>query len=311
MAIGLRQALLRRFLTLHPREASFEVRGFAVSDHSRRLERIGETFIGGFNAGLLLDDSSELQQFTDQMEAEWRGFAVEGAAMGAAIADAVSFRTSRLPAWLRRTEEHYTYLAHVGTGWALARFPWRRSAIIAVLDPVHCWLAYDGLGFHDAYFHPVRIRAWRRVVRGYESRAYDQGIGRGLWFVSGGDVDRAIELANEFHPDRKEDVWSGLGLAVAYAGGGTPTALSRLVRAAGSHRSSLAQGAAFAAEARSRAGFVPACTVEALRALAQMEVEAAAALVRDLRDRLPRHENSSVPRYEIWRQRLREALGRR
>ncbi len=65
--------------------------------------------------------------------------------------------------------------------------------MIAKLDPLLGWLVVDGFGFHEGYFH------WRRqldpaAVRPplslYGKKAFDQGLGRSLWFVEGTDIHR-------------------------------------------------------------------------------------------------------------------------
>jgi hypothetical protein len=97
--------------------------------------------------------------------------------------------------------------------------PWRRTKIIALLDPIHYWLAYDGLGFHDTYFnHPRILAGWSRERSGYRARVYDQGVGRALWFVTGGLIDAAIGIISKLPEKRQKDLWSGLGLAMVYAG---------------------------------------------------------------------------------------------
>jgi hypothetical protein len=57
-----------------------------------------------------------------------------------------------------------------------------------------------------------------------------------------------------FDVRRRADLWSGVGLAAAYAGGMDDDGLGRLRVAAGSDAAALSQGAAFAAKARERAG---------------------------------------------------------
>jgi len=44
-----------------------------------------------------------------------------------------------------------------------------------------------------------------------------QGIGRALWFVSGGEPQRAAALSGAA-AERASDLFAGLGLAMAYAG---------------------------------------------------------------------------------------------
>lgn len=301
----------RGFFVLAAREASFAVRGFPRHHDGirRHLEHIGETFLAGYNCALLEDDARSVQDFVAELDPDYRGFAVEGATMGAAVADAVSLGADRLRAWMVLNEPEYTYLTHAGAGWALARMPWRRKPIFRSTDPIHGWLVYDGLGFHDAYFKPIRIsRGWRRIRRGYAANAYDQGIGRALWFVSGGDPLRAAAVISAFPEARRSDLWSGLGLALAYAGGADERILANVLLAAGPLRPCLAQGAAFAAEARLRARHLPVHAATAVSILTGRDPENIVRLVRQLRHQLPSAETAELPRYEIWRRVVQRAL---
>jgi len=294
---------LRRLFRLSPRQADFATRGFTARDPVKQqaLETAGRAFIGGYNSALTATDFSDIVEHTAAAPPAMRGFVAEGAAMGIAIADTVPFGHERLPAYIAATERDFTYLTHVGAGWALARTPWRRRAILAPLDAVHHWLAFDGLGFHDAYFSQPRIaQGWRRVSDGYAARAYDQGIGRATWFVAGGDVAAAARIVAALTPSRRGDLWSGLGLAMAYAGPASGDDLRAALSAAGAHAASFAQGVAFACEARARANFIPDNTDNAAQAVWHSDASAIARLVRDKRARLP-DRDGPVPRYELWR----------
>src|SRR5262245_60127955 len=99
------------------------------------------------------------------------------------------------------------------------------------MDPLLRWLAVDGYGFHEAYFHhPRRVTLGEgpRRLTGYERRAYDQGLGRGMWFVEGADVGRLSDTIRRFAESRRADLWGGAGLACAYAGGVYDAAIEAL-----------------------------------------------------------------------------------
>jgi hypothetical protein len=205
-------------------------------------------------------------------------------------------------------------MLHVGAGWAFARLPWIRwnpSRALAKLDPLLCWLALDGYGFHEGYFHwrqSIRGQSIPKGLSGYAQRVFDQGLGRSLWFVESIDPERVAQTIATFAAYRRADLWSGVGLACAYAGGADSTALVILRELAGEHIVAVAQGAAFAAEARRLAGNPVAHCDAACRALCHMPAEQAAAIPREERQQLPR--DGSVPSYEAWRQRVQQRLAR-
>lgn len=303
--------LLSRQLVLQASEASFAVRGFApAADLARqlRLEEIGETFIFGFNTALRSSSLELVQDAISALPKPFHGFAYEGAAMGAACADALPLTgTGRLRALLTTAPQH-DYLMHVGVGWAMARVPWLRWTLLPRLDPLLSWLAWDGRGFHDLYFKRAKLEnGWRRG--GYAARAYDQGMGRALWFFASGDIVNVLERIAAQAPGRHNDLFGGLGLALTYAGGASEQELQMVVEQAGASRAALAQGAAFAVEARTQAGNMTAEADTACEILAGRSAEACVSIVqqhRPLADNVT--DNPVSPAYETWRQTVQTDL---
>lgn len=303
-----------RVLGIDPGEASFARRGFACPDDAARarLELVGRTFVCGYRAGLEDAGSLRLERALAVVDAELRGFAYEGAAMALSVLDQLSaFRRDRLATFISGAAQPHVYMAHVGAGWALARLR-RRPGAADCLDPLLRWLALDGYGFHEGYFSPsTRIMRQRipRRFRGYAARAFDQGLGRAVWFACGGDAQLARRVIGRFDQHRQPDLWSGLALAVAYAGPVSFATLEVLQRGGVAYRDHLSQGAAFAAAARDRAGNPAGHTELACQILAGCGARDAARLTVAARQALPMDGDEHV--YEEWRQRLRSALAAR
>jgi len=304
--------MLRRWLLgISPDQARFERRGFAPGAPATRdrLEHVGRTFIRGYLAGLECDPESAAFALS-AIAAEERGFAFEGMAMAFALRDLIGLGArDRFGRFLAGPAAPYAYLAHVGAGWAMARLSRRPERSGLGLDPLLYWLAIDGFGFHEGYF------AWRRTItagrrpvwiQGYAARAFDQGVGRSLWFFECGDPARVGARIATFDAARRSDLWSGIGLAAAYAGGASADGLRAVRRAAGGHGPALAQGAAFAAKARARAGNPAAHTALACELLVGCTAASAARMTDEALARLP--PDGDVPAYEIWRQRIRAAV---
>lgn len=299
---------IRRFLRLRPDEASFHRRGFSACEDKRRiLEAAGSAFVAGYNSSLE-GEPLTLCSLVAEVPGEWRGFFVEGAAMAVAITDSLHLFGHRLPPFLDAVRDEHAYLAHVGVGWAMARIAWRHSTWMSELDPLLRPLAYDGCGFHDTYFRPDRALAgYRRFRQGYAARAYDQGVGRALWFVCGAEPTEVARTVARFTPDRRPDLWAGVGLAATYIGA-EPKDCFTLKKAAEAARPVLAQGAAFAAEARVRAGHVPIASERACSTFTGLCARSAAALVREIRDGLCASNDASFDAYEAWRLETASAL---
>jgi hypothetical protein len=298
----------RSWLGLPTEAASYTQRGFrgASPDVQRRFEQIGSTFLGGYHAALAHGSLSELMGELHTVEMELRGFAVEGAAMGLALRDRITpWRAPLIQQLLCGAGKGHAYMIHVGVGWVWARLPFGVRRAHERLDALLGWLAFDGWGFHEGYFHWPGYVAGKlpsnRLV-GYARRVFDQGLGRSFWFVNGGNPALIASTINGLSAPRRPDLWSGIGLAATYAGIVDATQLHNLRDASGPFAAHLAQGSAFAAKARQRAGNLTHYTELATGVLCKMSALDAALLCDKTVENLP--SNTPVPAYEIWRQRI-------
>jgi hypothetical protein len=282
---------------------------------------VGHTFLTGYACAAQAKVPAEVQSRLDEIPARFRGFAYEGAAMGFAVLDALPFGGSRrLTGFLAGAGADHVYMVYVGMGWAMARVPQLRWTKISKPDPLLRWLVLDGYGFHQAYFHTdsyVRRQyqapsfSWPRPGSGkYASRIIDQGIGRALWFVCGTEADLVASTVAAFPEHRRADLYSGVGLAATYAGGAGEKELRGLWQQAGDHRPYLAQGCAFAAEARLRADLmVPHVEVAAQVFCDTTAAKAAYVCAEKLPEEPINPADDGVhgaPAYEVWRQRIAE-----
>src|SRR5919201_2410046 len=242
------RAFCARLLAIDPAETSFARRGFAPCTEATRarLEAHGAAFVRGFNLGLANDPAAGFDRAARDVPAAERGFAYEGGAMAYALLDLVApRRLRRLDALLGAGGSDHVYMIHIGSGRALARLR-RRPFGRLKLDPLLRWLAVDGFGFHEGFFRHdrfVRGTARHPRLRGYGLHAFDQGLGRSLWFVDAADPERIGATISTFGPERRSDLWSGVGLAAAYAGAAGTSDLERL-------RALAADDAAHVAQAR-------------------------------------------------------------
>ena len=191
----------------------------------KQLENVGLAFLDGYHCALKDNNARELVDELEKRPARLRGFSYEGAAMAIWLLDATSiFSKHRWERFYSLASISQPYIVHVGVGWGIARLPWAKrnpEAYLRHFDPMLGWLVLDGLGFHEGYFHTstwIRNPSRRSQYSPYANRVFDQGLGRSLWFVDGTDIDRIAATIETFDPDRREDLWSGVGLACAYAG---------------------------------------------------------------------------------------------
>lgn len=309
------RALRRRVLTPNVRECSLARRGFHRKDATAQelLETVGASFLRGYAHAVEARCAAEAQEWLEDVPARFRGFAYEGAGMGAAMLDGLSVGSrDHVLELAAGPGERHVYLIYVGVGWAMARLPRFRWPAAGRYDPLLRGLVLDGYGFHQAYFHTARWVheqyrekpfSWPAdATRAHSHHAVDQGVGRALWFVGGTDVDRVARLAERFPRDRRADVWAGVGLAATYAGGADAAELEHLRDRAGGFAPQLAQASAFAAEARVRAGLLTPHTAVATRVLCGTTPEEAARVTQEARPGVPDDPaGAHVPAYETWR----------
>jgi hypothetical protein len=302
-----------RLFAIADDDVTFRRRGFHQGNPAiqRRLEGIGREFLRGYHAAIESGGPDGVLPALHASCGEFQGFAFEGAAMALALLDLLTpWRRDRVRRFLAGPGDPHAYMVHVGVGWALARARRRRAGPPAGLDPLLGWLAFDGLGFHQGYFAPDRyIRAQELPpVSGYASQVFDQGLGRSLWFVDCGDVTRIPRTIAAFPPTRQDDLWSGVGLAAAYAGGAERDDLIDLREAAGAAIPHLAQGVAFAAKARERAGNPSRFTQLAAETICGISASAAAEIT-DLALADARSVSAAIA-YDVWRSGIRTRLAR-
>lgn len=297
-------AFILKFLALDPRRVEFRVRGFELArkSHEERLESIGKAFLRGYNLTLSARSFTEITQALEQESLLLRGFFVEGAAMGSALVDSLPFRKPMLPRYLALFGELYPILVHAGVGLTISKLSWREKGILAALDPLYRWLAYDGLGYHNMYFEPEKTLAGpKRILKGYASQAYDQGAGRGIWFISGADVHKAAATIGSMASERQPDLWAGVGLALCYAGPSGSQEFLQAEALAGANAPDMAMGVALACAARVRDQSLLPETREGIVALWDVAPEALAEKVEALRLSLPASDMTDGSAYATWR----------
>lgn len=313
----------RLLMTPSLAKVSFAGRGFPgpPSDATRRLEAIPQAVICGFEWGIDARDQWEVERRLSMVDPELRGFGYEGATMAFTILDSMAGGRGRHTRdLLAGPGQPHIFLAYIGIGFAMARLPrplWKKVVPDLTGSPYYptmSWLAVDGYGFDRAYFNTRRWVDEQKVPPPYPwegspdyfLRAVDQGIGRALWFIHGARPADVAAAVARFDGHRRPDLWSGVGLAAAFAGGCTADGLAELRHAAGRHRAELAQGVVFAVKARAYAGMVPEHTQAAAGALAGLSVEAAVTLADG--SAVTASQAGTMPAYELWRQKIRASF---
>jgi hypothetical protein len=276
-------------LSLPRKEASFSRRRFPGIDSPSRphLEAVLNAFIDGYNVAVAVPDTKELcRRLDSSFSSEFVGFAYEGSGLYFALMDLMIPGSKRLDKFTRGSGKPHDYIAMVGAGFAIARIPLalvRMEGYQKSLDGMSAWCVADGYGFHEGFFK------WRRYVDGtrpapasltlQNRRLYDSGVGRAMWWVYGADPKNIAAGISRFAPERRAEMWSGIGTALAYAGGGPAGAAAMLCSLAGEYQDDLRSGLPFAAHMRVRAGNPAECTTKACMELLNLSVRETSDLI--------------------------------
>jgi hypothetical protein len=268
MRIGKR--LRKTMFSLPYREISCDYRGFGMCDPAvkRRIEEYFIRFLDGYHFALEAGSLEELGARLDrEISSELVGFAYEGAGMYLALLDfLVPGRRNRVARFIAGPAKKHENITRIGIGLIFSRLPWIRrnvGATLQRLDPGVGWFAVDGYGFHEGFFHHTRYIDQcipPATVSGYAARCFDHGLGRSIWFVKGAAPERIQDAILAFPEARRADLWAGIGLACAFAGGvhtnlsHYTTVLQKLTNFSGSYHRELGLGVVLAADTRYKAG---------------------------------------------------------
>lgn len=305
-------AITKWMLGAASKDALFVNRGFECDNDSTRqnLENVGGYFLVGYNNTLLNDNFTNLQPVLETVENDYIGFAYEGAAMGMAMLDAVGFKKNKFQGFINGIGAKHIYMAYVGAGWAYAKLPVNIEKRIEKFDPLLKWLAVDGYGFCHAYFNTKKYvyEQSEPSLSDYGKHVFYQGLGRCLWFVEGAHPERIANRISTFSHLYAADLWAGVGLASAYAGGVDKYVIMQLKRYGEKYILNLGQGAAFAAAARIEAGNLIPHTDMACMIYSGINAQIASDITDDARKAIANFNNKDVPAYESWRLKISHNL---
>lgn len=307
---GARRRLLRNMLT--KTSVDFSDRGFYLESAAsrRHLETYAQAFIDGAVAQVAY--GHDIHEVLLKQDVDSRGFAYEGAAFSAAMMDSLHIYAGRNVRVLNAGPGiAFRHLINVGVGWAMGKthFP---AGFFSTPDPLLRWLAYDGAGFQRCFFRPESVNdVLARLARGRSrDRIVAQGVGRSLWFIDAGNIDRIRSRVNSAPDNIRGDVWSGVGLAAAYAGDAAPVNSTHLLEAAEKWTSNLGQGVIFGSAARDAHGHVPESTTTLARELLKATPATAAAWADEAALGLRTHR-TGPNEYLAWQHRLQDLANHR
>lgn len=253
--------VLRRFIFgLSNQHGRFSVRGFPSTQAQQRLELVGRTVIETYNTALEEGCTEGLEVRLRAMDNELHGFACEGAAMGLFILDkVVPFANGHFARFLEGHGKNHRYMSYIGAGLGAGAFGLSYRKVLAEHHHFSKLLFMDGYGFYKGFFKTEPTVRRQEIPADILNDAalrerFDSGLGRALWFADGGDPARLRATVDKFAPERRPELWAGIGLAATYACGVDKETLQKLLSLGSDHRLMMAQGSLLACHARHKAG---------------------------------------------------------
>lgn len=279
----------------------------ANSGIQKRLEQAGQSLMKGYHTVLTSDGFAAITTELDHLDSELRGFAYEGVGMGLAQQDFMARRQNnpaeRLSSFTQGAGADYKNMVYVGLGLMLARLERPILSAVSGLTEEQSWLILDGYGYYQGMFHwrdSLDKQATPLSPTSYLQQVFDQGLGRSIWFVDGGDAEHIAGTIGSFTSARQSDLWGGVGYACAYAGGVESEAIEALGEKSGLHQAQLAQGIAFAAYSRQQLGNQSVYTERACQAIWEKQADEVAVSALDN----PDIETSATDDWQHYRARL-------
>lgn len=219
--------------------------------------------------------------YLETTDEQFRSIAYEGASMVRALQDiAEGEALDHWMAYMERTKAHSVQV-HIGLGWAIAQRQVPIFSRIENLSPIIQARVLDGVGYYEGMFRNrtiIRDKVIPEGINGDNLRAYDQGVGRCLWYMAKGNIPQLQKLIDSFSYERKPDLWRGIGIASSYVGG-SESLLHEMYNLASSYQIQLASGAAFLTHSRAKAGTINQETEQACKLWCRMSVDEVVSLM--------------------------------
>jgi enediyne biosynthesis protein E3 len=277
------------------------------SDVLHQMEKIKDIFQHALYISTEHQDR-ELATYLKTVDLEFRAVAYEGIAMGLALTDLETGTLQQWRSFTRTSSAVYLPHIHVGLGWAVAKQRVPSLAFIDPLDPIMQFRVADGCGYYDGTFRKLQTitkKERSNAIEPKDFQAYDQGVGRSLWYLYKGNNDLVNSAIQQFADARRADLWRGVGIACSFVGGCDERSLRDLQDLAASDKRQLAIGAAFTARARIQTNSVTNSSKLACRVWGNLSVERAMQLTEATQ---PSATGAGDEVYKIWVSQLESEL---
>jgi enediyne biosynthesis protein E3 len=225
-----------------------------------KIELVQNTFKEGKEKAFSMTDLNQLNDWLLNVPKEFISVAYEGASK------AIALKNIKEKKSLDRWNEFYHtfgklhgFQMHVGLGWVFSELNLGFTDVKLIIEPSLKYRVLDGYGYYEGIFkrrQSIRSQQIPSHLSELDLNAYDQGLGRSLWYISNGEVERLVKLISLFSENRHHDLWRGIGIAVAYVGGIETIAIQQLVKESGQYISAFKSGVSLLIHSRFKANTI-------------------------------------------------------
>ncbi len=224
------------------------------NDVPGRMEYIQKLFLRVGNQIASIDNVQEMIRQLDTEPAEFRSIAYEGASFEIGWRDLKN--NQRLNHWIEFREacgEQHSFHIDIGLGWAFAKAELCPTDFLSSMNEVAKCMIFDGMGYYYALFKgrsTLKAKTIPNVISDEHLNAFDQGIGRRLWYMAKGNINEVKSLVADFPENRHSNLFQGVGIACGYVGGSGEVDLRHLLKVSGPYQRQLQTGIILAAISR-------------------------------------------------------------
>jgi enediyne biosynthesis protein E3 len=201
----------------------------------------------------------ELIEKLNSYDPEFRSVAFEAASMAIAASDFQQSEIVQASLWKDFYSVHkvlYEVQLLTGFGWALASHQKKPADFLNQFDSLSAIRILDGYGYYYGLLRSRMCIADMQIPEDIHNDlqfAFDQGLGRRMWYIGKGDLERLMAMLKKFPEERKANLWRGIGTASAFVGGIDLKMYDELGRLSGNHKKQLTIGKLFAIRSRMQA----------------------------------------------------------
>ncbi len=220
------------------------------------MDIIKTIFQAAQETAVRIEDMDDLIAWLQTTKKEFLPVAYEGAAMTLALTDFSEGESVERWKKFLNVSKKYACQIYIGMGWAVGQEKRSSLPFLPELNKNMQFRIWDGCGYFDGIFRQRQtIKGQNRLeyIQPKDYQAYDEGLGRSLWYTCKGDEKKAKEMITEFSSERHSDLWRGVSIACCFVGGFDEETLRNLIRSAGIHAAQLGIGAAMVAKSRTEA----------------------------------------------------------